>query len=134
MLWAESRCYQNYHPVRTAVKHKKINYNLLNGILDMEDVAMLLNPADVEADYIPEQIQHFPIMNTKLAILLGEELKRPFDWRAVVTNMNAISEIEEAKKQQVLKALQEIVETTAISEEDYANKLDELDEEFNMLM
>lgn len=97
----------------------------------MEDVALLLNPSGVEADYIPEKIQHFPIMNSKLEVLIGEELKRPFDWRAVVTNMNAISEIERAKKEELLQALRQSIEDTSLSEEDYAARLDQLDEEFN---
>lgn len=96
----------------------------------MEDVALLLNPSGIDADYIPEKIQHFPIMNSKLEVLIGEELKRPFDWRAVVTNMNAVSEIERAKKEQLVQALRRSIEDTSLSEEDYAQRLDELDEQF----
>ena len=97
----------------------------------MEDVALLLNPSGMDADYIPEKIQHFPIMNSKLEVLIGEELKRPFEWRAVVTNMNAVSEIEMAKKEELLQALRQSIEDTSLSEEDYASRLDQLDEEFN---
>ena len=124
MLWADSRSSQNFSPVRKSVRHKRINYDLLNGIIHMEDVALLLNPADVDADYIPEKIQHFPIMNSKLEVLIGEELKRPFDWRAVVTNMNAISAIEENKKKELLEAMQQVIEDTSISEEEYASRIE----------
>ena len=128
MLWADSRSSQNFSPVRKSVRHKRINYDLLNGIIHMEDVALLLNPADVDADYIPEKIQHFPIMNSKLEVLIGEELKRPFDWRAVVTNMNAISAIEENKKKELLEAMQQVIEDTSISEEEYASRIEQLNE------
>ncbi len=131
LLWGDSRSLTNYSPVRKSVRHKQINYDLLRGIIHMEDVALLLNPSGVEADYIPEKIQHFPIMNSKLEVLIGEELKRPFDWRAVVTNMNAVSEIERAKKEGLLQALRQSIEDTSLSEEDYAARLDQLDEEFN---
>ena len=131
LLWGDSRSLTNYSPVRKSVRHKQINYDLLRGIIHMEDVALLLNPSGVEADYIPEKIQHFPIMNSKLEVLIGEELKRPFDWRAVVTNMNAVSEIERAKKEELLQALRQSIEDTSLSEEDYAARLDQLDEEFN---
>jgi hypothetical protein len=38
-------------------------------------------------------------MNSKLNVLKGEELGRVFDYKVVVTNPNAISEIENNKKQ-----------------------------------
>lgn len=128
LLWGDSRTLQNYSPVRKSVRHKKINYDLLNGKIHMEDVALLLNPQNIDASYIPEKIQHFPIMNSKLEVLIGEELKRPFDWRAVVTNFNAVSEIEEAKKAEMLDAIRQLIEDTALSQEDYTQKLEELDE------
>lgn len=128
LLWGDSRSFQHHSPVRKSVRHKKTNYDLLRGKLHMEDVALLLNPAGVLSDYLPESIQHFPIMNSKLEVLIGEELKRPFDWRAVVTNMNAVSEIEEAKKEQLVASLREVIEDTSLNEEDYANRLDALDE------
>jgi len=37
-------------------------------------------------------------MNSKLNVLRGEESKRLFDFKVVVTNPNAISEIEDNKK------------------------------------
>lgn len=128
VLWGDSRSFQNFSPVRKAVWEKAINYDLVNGKLHMEDVALILNPADIDADYIPEKIQHYPIMNSKLQVLIGEELKRPFDWRAIVTNPNAISEIERAKKEELLNKLRELIEDTSLSEEDYEERLEELDE------
>ena len=67
----------------------------------MEDLHLVLNPNNLDAGYIPDQIQHYPIMNSKLNVLRGEESKRVFDFRVVVTNPNAISEIEHDKKQDV---------------------------------
>ena len=128
VLWGDSRSFQNYSPVRKSVWNKRINYDLLRGKIHMDDVALILNPANVEADYIPEKIQHFPIMNSKLQVLIGEELKRPFNWRAVVTNPSAVSEIENAKKNALLNDLRNIIEDTSISEEDYEQKLEELND------
>lgn len=128
VLWGDSRSFYNYNPVRRSVRHKQINYDLVNGKIHMEDVALLLNPANVEADYIPQKIQHFPIINSKLNVLIGEELKRPFDWRVIVTNPNAVSEIEDMKKEAILQSLQQVVEDDSLSEEDYSQKLDELDD------
>jgi len=44
-------------------------------------------------------------MNAKLNVLRGEECKRRFDYKVVVTNPNAISEIENNKKNAVFESL-----------------------------
>lgn len=131
ILWGDSRTSWQYSPVRKALRDKRINYDLVRGKLHMEDVALILNPSNISADYIPQNIQHFPIMNSKLEVLIGEELRRPFDWRAVVTNPNAISEIEESKKTELLQSLQQVIEDTALSQEDYDQKLEELDDYYS---
>lgn len=48
-------------------------------------------------------------MNSKLNVLRGEESKRVFDYRVVVTNPNSISEIEENKKKELLSRMQQII-------------------------
>lgn len=107
--WADSRSFFNYSPVRKSVTHKKINYDLLNGILHMNEIEGFLNPDDIEAGFIPSNIQHYPIMNSKLRVLQGEESKRLFDYKAIVTNPNSISWIEEEKKNQMFRILQQMI-------------------------
>jgi hypothetical protein len=45
-------------------------------------------------------------MNSKLHVLRGEEISRVFDYRVIVTNPNALSEIEENKKNAIVQSLQ----------------------------
>jgi hypothetical protein len=71
----------------------------------MKDLMLIVNPDNLQAGYIPDNIQHYPIMNSKLNVLRGEESKRVFDYRVVVTNPNGITEIEKTKKQQILAKL-----------------------------
>lgn len=120
--WADSKTFFNYSLVRKSVIHKKINYDLLNGKLHMSDLEMILNPEKLQAGFIPDRIQHYPIMNSKLNVLRGEESKRVFDFKVVVTNPNAITEIENNKKQELLQKLQEWVSNTSQSEEEEANQ------------
>lgn len=42
--WADSKTFFNYSPVRNSVIHKKINYDLVNGKLHMQDLEIILNP------------------------------------------------------------------------------------------
>lgn len=128
--WADSKTFFNYSLVRKSVIHKKINYDLLNGKLHMSDLAMVLNPDNIKAGFVPDRIQHYPIMNSKLNVLRGEESKRVFDYRVVITNPNAVSEIENNKKQELLARLQELLAQQSESEEEFNAELDRLNEYF----
>lgn len=126
--WADSKTFFNYSLVRKSVIHKKINYDLLNGKLHMSDLEMILNPEKIQAGFIPDRIQHYPIMNSKLNVLRGEESKRVFDFKVVVTNPNAITEIENNKKQELLQKLQEWVSNTSQSEEEANQELEKIND------
>lgn len=124
--WADNKTFFNYSPVRKSVIHKKINYDLLNGKLLMSDMEVVLNPEGIKAGFIPDRIQHYPIMNSKLNILRGEESKRVFDYKVIVTNPNAISEIEDNKKNELLQRLRTLIADTSISEEEFNQELEKL--------
>ena len=126
--WADSKTFFNYSLCRKSTIHKKINYDLLNGKLHMEDLDYILNPEKIQANFVPDRIQHYPIINSKLDVLRGEELQRVFDYRVVVTNPNAVSEIENNKKQEILQKLQEWVSNTSQSEEEAQKRLEELND------
>lgn len=126
--WASDLGTITYSPVRKSIIHKKINYDLLNGILHMRDLELLINPEHLDAGFIPDKIEHYPIMNSKINVLRGEEAKRIFDYRVVVTNPTSLSEIEEEKKQQVFMALQQLIAEGSQSEEEFNQKLEKLGE------
>lgn len=124
--WADRRTYYFGNMVRNSLLKKRINYNLINGVLDMRDVELILNPDNVNALYVPESIQHFPIMNSKLHVLQGEEAKRRFEFKVVVTNPNSISEIENSKLAMLQEQVQAMIEDENLSEEEFNKELDKL--------
>ena len=109
--------------VRNSVQHMRINYDLYNGIIHMDDVQNVINPNGLIADVIPEQIQHYPILNTKLDLLEGEEASRPFDGRMIITNPNALSELEKAKYEEMVRRVQEALAESSQSEEEFQQKI-----------
>lgn len=129
--FADSKLHYNYALVRKSVLHQKINYDLLGGKLHMDDLALLVNPEGIKGGFIPEKIQHYPIINSKLNVLRGEESKRQFDFRVVVTNPTAISEIETEKKKQIYQSLQEAVQNTSSSEDEFNQQLEEINDYFS---
>lgn len=126
--WGASKTFFNCSPVRKSEIHKKINYDLVHGVLHMDDLMLVLNPNNIDAGFIPDKIQHYPIMNSKLEVLKGEELKRVFDYRVVVTNPNAVSEIERNRKQELTSRLQQMIADTSQSEEQFNSELERLNE------
>jgi len=116
--------------VKSSVTHKKINYDLVNLKVHKEDIAYVLNPNNLKATFIPDSLQHYPTINQYLNLLQGEAISRPFDWHVVVTNPNAISEIENAKKEAVLQSLQTLIQNVSLSDEDYQKRLQEQNDYF----
>jgi len=128
--WAEDRSFFNWSPVRNSVSHMKINYDLFNDKLHMKDLVMLIDPEGIDTENIPEKIQHYPIANSKIRILQGEENKRVFDFKVVVTNPNSISEIENNKRDMVLQQLQQLVQATSMDENQMNQKLEKMSDYF----
>ena len=106
----------------------KINYDLLNGIIHMEDVAKVINPDNLSMAFLPDKIQHYPIINSKINTLRGEESGRVFDWKAIVTNPNAISRIEEDKRKLldslIAKTVENVEQDSNQAEQDVENSLE----------
>ena len=96
----------------------------------MQDLELVINPENQSAGFIPDKIQHYPIMNSKLNVLRGEESKRVFDFRVIITNPNSISEIENAKKEELLQRLQQMMADSAQSEEEFNQELEKLNDYF----
>lgn len=128
MDYFDSYSWEANSAVRSSVYHKKINYDLLLGKLHMQDLEQIINPDGIQAEFIPEKIQHYPIINSKLQVLTGEESKRVFDFKVIVTNPTSISEIENTKKQQVLQELTQMITDPTMSEEEYNQQLEKVNQ------
>lgn len=128
--WAKDKTFFNYQLVRKSVINKKINYDLVNGKLHMSDLAAVINPHNVVAGFIPDTIQHYPIINSKLNVLRGEETSRLFDYRVVVTNPTAISQIEESKQQAFQEAFLKLLQVNYPDQQTFQQKVQELQDEF----
>lgn len=113
----------HYHLTRKSVAAMKINKDLINGQIHMSDLKLFLNPYGINASFIPDSIQHYPIINSKLAVLRGEESRRLFDFRVVVTNPTAVSEMEEEKNNQINMMLQQLMMDDSMNEEDFNQEL-----------
>ena len=120
----------HYHLARKSVFAMRINYDLVNGKIHMNDMKKLVNPYSLDASFIPDNIQHYPVINSKLEVLRGEESRRLFDFRVIITNPTAVSEIEEEKNSKVNEMLQQAVMDTSMSEEDFNKTMEKQSDYF----
>ena len=110
---------------------KKINYDLLDGKLHMDDLEKVLNPTNLRDDLVPEEIQHYPIINPKIELLLGEESRRVFDYKVIITDENSISEASKEKAKEVLQDLQGMIENLSASQEEFMMRIEELNKYYS---
>ncbi len=98
MDWADNNSYLSNSAVRRKLKQKRINLNLYNGKVDVSDMKLILNPGGMEKFFVPDAIQHYPIITPRVNVLVGEEKRRKFDWSVQIINPGTLSKIKEDKK------------------------------------
>lgn len=77
-------------------------YNLYNSIFDEKDFKRITNPFKVE-DGFPATPQDFNIIRPKVDLLIGEETKRPMNFRVVRTSQEAASELMDKEKDMIMQ-------------------------------
>ena len=77
-------------------------YDLYNSIFNEADFKKITNPFKVN-DGFPATPQDFNIIRPKVDLLIGEETKRPMNFRVVRTSQEATSEMQEHEKEMLLQ-------------------------------
>lgn len=115
--WADNNSHIYSDQIRKQLKNKRINLNLYNGRLEIRDMKLVLNPGQLEQYYIPDSVQHYPIITPRVNVLVGEEKQRKFDWAIRITNPDTVSQIKKEKKRLVDSKLQELLQSKLKEEE-----------------
>lgn len=74
----------------TDYERKLSNYQLYNNLLNQRDFERECNPLGIEVGQFKDEIQPYNKTYNKIQVLLGEELRRPFNFKAVLTNPDGI--------------------------------------------
>lgn len=91
-------------------------YNLYNSIFDEKDFKSITNPFKVE-DGFPATPHDFNIIRPKVDLLIGEETKRPLNFRIIRTSQEATSEMQEKEKQMILQYIEAAITAKMSPEE-----------------
>lgn len=84
--------------VRKTKQEMDLNYRLVSGDFDEKDIDRSLNPFNLKGIRWPAKIQNYPIELTKLDVLKGEELSRPFNWFLRASNDHVVIKKEENER------------------------------------
>lgn len=66
------------------------NYRLFNNILDQEDFRRECNPYGIEVGQVADEIKAYNKTYNKIQVLLGDELARPFNFKAILSDSEGI--------------------------------------------
>jgi hypothetical protein len=101
----EKIVYSDNYNGRSSRSKKQVNYDLFNGRINDSDFEYVTNPYGFKDDEFPANLQHYDIISPKLNLLLGEEMKRVFNFRVKTENPEAISQLEKKRKEMLLEMM-----------------------------
>ena len=90
---------------RTRKEEMQTYYDLYNSIYNEKDLKYVTNPFK-QQDGFPAMAQDYNIIKPKIDLLLGEETKRPFNFRVTRTSDIATSEMQDKAKQMLIDYIQ----------------------------
>lgn len=124
--WAEEFIQHENSPIRSNLQTKYRAFRAYVGKLTRQDYSSILNPGNLKSIEmtLPDDIEHMPIAVSYLDVLLGEEFDRRFDFRALVSNPDSISRIENDKKRLLQEEVERLVKDTSLNEEDAVKQLE----------
>lgn len=93
---------------RTRKEEMQTYYDLYNSIYNEKDLKYVTNPFK-QQDGFPAMAQDFNVVKPKIDLLLGEETKRPFNFKTIRTSDIATSEMQEKAKQMLIDYIQSTI-------------------------
>lgn len=113
--------------LRMNYRNKRANYMLMMNQLDPTDMSRITNPYGLQSTDFPANMQNYPIVMPRINVLIGEEIKRRFDWRLRITNDEAINRKQEEIRNKITDLYIKYSTNLNLSEKDFQKELDELE-------
>ena len=88
-----------YNNIRSYRTNKIINYSIIQGNIDTEEIQRIINPLNIKDAEFYTQYKNYPIIQPRVQELVGEERERPFNPIVTVLNDEAVSEKSEKMEQ-----------------------------------
>ena len=119
--------------IKNSYYNKVTNYNLKRGILNMNDVEKVVDPYGLGLGTFPARMEHKGIGNSKIDLLVGEHIKRKFDFRVIRSSVDqeGIREVEELKTKEYINFFIEQIQNPNYDPQKAERRLKELEEYTN---
>jgi hypothetical protein len=82
-------------------KRMKVNCDLYNNIIDLADFAYVCTPFGAKVGELPANMVNRDISSYRIKTLLGMEMKRPFGYKVLATNVEATTRREEEQSKRI---------------------------------
>jgi len=113
--------------VRSSKRNKIINSNLFNDIVDKTEIEKTLNPFNFNTNDFPASYRNYPLLNSRINLLCGEERKRIFNPLVTTINSDAVTNKQNILKDEFTKVYMDLVLSESTSEEVVQKRLQEFD-------
>lgn len=130
---------QRYHP-DSRLEMMMRSYKLYNNEINQEELDKDFNILGVDIGQRKDEIMPYNKAHNKINTLIGEMIKRPFNYKAVLTNSEGANAIKEVRKQMLLQyveaqvqknlALTQLKEDPNITPEIYQQAAQQIEQEF----
>ena len=90
------------------------NYELVEGRFNKDDFENVIKRFGSDGYEMPSDLEHYDIISPKYDLIRGEEIKRPFNFKVIRTNPEAVSEAKAAKDEMVKEMFQGIASEMAM--------------------
>lgn len=110
--------------IRASMQEKISNYNLINDIIDPKEVTKVVNPYNIEADF-DANYRNYPLINSYMNVLLGEERKRRYSPIVVLTTPDLINQKQQELSEFFNQHLVQQILSNSFNEQDAERKIKE---------
>lgn len=116
--------------IKTSYYNKLTNYNLKRGFINMADVENICDPLQLGMGTFPGRLEHKGLGNAKVDLLVGEHIKRKFDFRCIraASDQQGIKEVEENKTKKIYEEFIQLIQQEGLDEQQLAEKIGKLNE------
>ncbi len=108
--------------LRASMKEKLSNVNLINNIIDPAEMAAVINPYKLEAKF-DNTYRNYPLLNSYMAVLLGEEREARFNPLITMSNPDLINSKLEEISALMNQAILGMIVAGSFSEQDASQKI-----------
>ena len=113
--------------MRMDYKNKRANYLLMMNKVDPADIQRITNPYGLGAKEFPANMQNYPIVVPRINVLVGEEIKRKFDWKIKSTNRSSVNSKQEEIRSKLDELLYKFIKNKSLSKEQFDEEVKKLD-------